>query len=82
MTTGEIAKKAGIHLYAESFSDPLLIGNDCIFLHAASDGRKKLLLPAGYTATAIAGPISGEFGNTPEFEAAAGRTYGFLLKKK
>ncbi len=78
----EIAKKAGIHLYAESFSDPLLIGNDCIFLHAASDGRKKLLLPAGYTATAIAGPISGEFGNTPEFEAAAGRTYGFLLKKK
>jgi hypothetical protein len=68
-------------LYSKDSSDPVLVGNDVVVLHAAKAGKKELILPPGCKAKAIAGPVSGEFTGTIVFEAAVGRTYGFLVEK-
>ncbi|MBR7130745.1 MAG: beta-galactosidase, partial [Lentisphaeria bacterium] len=77
----KIAGFSGAHIYNENTGDPLLAGNDVIFLHAGSGGKKVIKLPAGCKARAISGPIKGEFTGNITFEAVIGRTYGFHISK-
>lgn len=73
--------RAGIHLYTPDATDSLHVGNDVVFLNAKIGGRKQLLLPAGCRAKAIAGPITGDFGTSPAWNAVPGRSYGFLIER-
>jgi len=76
-----LAEKAGVHIYAKT-GDPVLIGNDVVALHAKTSGKKKILLPEGYTMRAILGPLKGEeFCSGEAFEAIAGQTYVFQVLK-
>jgi hypothetical protein len=45
----EIARAAGAHVWLES-DDVLIAGADVVAIHATSDGRKELLIPAGLAA--------------------------------
>ncbi len=78
----KLARKAGVHLYTGTSADPVLAGNDVVFLHAAGNGPKEIILPPDCKARAIAGPVTGEFTGVIRFDAAIGRTYGFLVEKK
>ena len=75
-----LASQAGVHLYSKSAADALQVGNDVLFLHAKSTGRKSLHLPPGRRARAIAGPIQGTFTGDFTIDATAARTYGFLVE--
>jgi hypothetical protein len=60
----------------------LWIGNDLVFLYAATGGAKKIRLPDGLRMRAIIGPLSGVFESGRVWQAVPGMTYGFLLEKK
>jgi len=76
----KIAANAGVHLYSPDGYDPVLAGNDVVFLYAKSAGKKEIILPPGCRARAIAGPLKGAFTGKITFDAAIGRAYGFHVE--
>ncbi len=76
-----LVARAGVFRYTESVADPLWIGNDLVFLHAATGGEKRIRLPEGLKMRAIIGPLSGEFASDQPWHAEAGLTYGFQVFK-
>lgn len=75
-----IAAKAGVHLYNDAVGDPLWIGNDVLFLHAATGGAKRFNLPPGLRLRGIAGPAPATLDSGVPFPAEAGLTYGFAVE--
>ena len=71
----------GVHCYHRGLKDPVWVGNDVLFLHAASGGPKTLNLPEGCQARAIIGPFRGTLQSGESFTAEPALTYGFLLEK-
>lgn len=78
---GDLLSSAGVFRYTNSLSDPLWIGNDLIFLHAATGGEKQIHLPEGLRMQAVIGPLKGDFRSGQKWNAVAGLTYGFLVFK-
>jgi hypothetical protein len=76
-----IFPKMGVHRYMTEINDPCWIGNDVIFLHAATGGEKRFNLPKGCKAEGIIGPYRGTLEDGDSFNAISGLTYGFLIKK-
>ena len=79
---GDLMTQAGVSRYTDSMSDPLWIGNDLVFLHAAAGGAKKIRIPQNLRMRAIIGPLSGVFESEQSWNAVAGLSYGFLVEKK
>ena len=77
-----IGERAGVHIYNQTSSDPMWIGNDVVFLHAKSSGEKSIILSPGTRMRAIIGPVEGSFESAHTWKAVAGQTYGFLIEKK
>lgn len=71
----------GVHCYHRGLKDPVWVGNDVLFLHAASGGPKTLNLPEGCQARAIIGPFRGTLQSGETFTAEPALTYGFLIEK-
>ncbi|MBE6378867.1 MAG: hypothetical protein E7051_08650 [Lentisphaerae bacterium] len=80
----ELAKKSGVHHYAELSSDVWWIGNDIAMIYAAADGEKSVTLPAGCVMEQIAGPqlAKKDWQSNEKFPARAGQAYIFVVKKK
>ena len=78
----ELITSAGVFRYTDSIADPLWIGNDLVFLYAATGGAKKIDLPKYLRMKAIIGPLSGVFESGQSWQAIPGMTYGFLVEKK
>ena len=78
---GELMTQAGVFLYTDSTSDPLWVGNDLVFLHAATGGPKKIRIPQNLRMRAIIGSLEGEYSSGQTWNAEAGLTYGFLIFK-
>jgi hypothetical protein len=78
----ELVAKAGVFRYTDSIADPLWIGNDLVFLYAATGGAKQINLPKGLRMKAIIGPLSGVFESGCVWQAIPGMAYGFLVEKK
>jgi hypothetical protein len=58
------------------------VGNDVVFLHAATGGPKSLNLPDGCQARAIIGPLKDTYIQSDKpFETEVGLTYGFLVER-
>ncbi len=77
-----IMGKIGVWRYSsEVGTDQYWIGNDVLFLHAATNGEKTLRLPENMVAQAIVGPFQGTLRNGESFTARSGMTYGFLIVK-
>ena len=75
-----LAERAGARLYTPDAGDPVWVGNDVIFLHAATGGKKSILLPPGTRMRGLLGPHKGEvFESGASWEAEAGSTHGFLV---
>ena len=75
-----LAARAGVRLYTPDAGDPCWVGNDVVFLHAATGGRKSILLPPGTRMRGLLGPHRGEvFESGAAWEAEAGSTHGFLV---
>ena len=70
-----------VFCFTDFLSDPLWIGNDLIFLHAATGGEKQIHLPEGLRMQAVIGPLKGDFRSGQKWNAVAGLTYGFLVFK-
>ena len=77
----EMFRRAGVRLY-QNGTDVIHAGNDFIILHAVTSGRKELLIPDGYVAEQILGPCVAFNPARPAWDARAGITYGFLIKKE
>ena len=76
-----IAAEAGVFLYNAPGGDIIYAGNDVVFLHAKTEGKKQLLLPRGGRLRGILGPLTGvELKSGEFFNAKAGETYGFLAE--
>lgn len=75
-----LMERAGVRCYADTFDDPLWIGNDVLFLHAKTGGVKHFRLPPGTRLRAIVGPFEGVLEAGKGFTAVAGQTYGFLVE--
>ena len=72
------AEEANVFCYGPLGSDQWWIGNDVLFLHAATGGLKKVRLPPNVKMEAVIGPMRG----VPEdntWQAMPGQTYGFRL---
>ncbi len=78
---GALLSDAGVFRYTDSQSDPLWVGNDLIFLYAATGGEKQIRLPEGLRMRAVIGPLKGDFRSGQKWNAVAGLTYGFLVFK-
>lgn len=78
---GGLLSGTGVFRYTDSLSDPLWIGNDLVFLHAATGGAKQIRLPEGLRMRAITGPLTGEYRSGQTWNTVAGLTYGFLVFK-
>jgi hypothetical protein len=79
---GDLISEAGVFRYTDSLADPLWIGNDLIFLHAATAGEKQIRLPQNLRLRAIIGPLEGEYFSDQAWNAKAGLTYGFHCVSK
>ena len=77
----EMARRAGARIWTKTY-DPVLVGNDFIFLHARTGGKKQLFLPEGIQLKQISGPKTGFNEKTHQWKAVAGRTYGFKIQTK
>ncbi|MBP5300828.1 MAG: hypothetical protein J6Y80_05430, partial [Victivallales bacterium] len=74
--------QARVHRYHLGLKDPVWVGNDVVFLHAATGGPKTLILPDGCQACAIIGPLKGYYIQSEKpFETEVGLTYGFLVER-
>ena len=77
-----LAGRAGVRFYTPDTCDPVWVGNDVVFLHAATGGRKSIILPPGTRLRGIVGPHRGEeFTSGAAWDAEAGSTHGFLVIK-
>ena len=77
-----LAGRAGVHFYTPDTVDPVWVGNDVVFLHAAAGGKKSINLPPGTHLRGIVGPHKGEeFASGAAWDAEAGSTHGFLVTK-
>ena len=80
---GTILDKAQVFRYSKTIStDTYWVGNDVLFIHAATNGPKSFVLPANCKARAIAGPFKGTLKSGEKFTARAGMTYGFVVEKE
>jgi len=77
----ELFRRAGVRLY-QNGTDVIHAGNDVIVLHAVTSGPKELLLPKGCTVEQILGPKVSFNSSNPAWNARAGITYGFMVKKE
>ena len=74
--------RADVHRYHLGLKDPVWVGNDVVFLHAATGGPKTLEFPMACQAMAIIGPLKGYYIQSGKpFETEAGLTYGFLVRR-
>ncbi|MBQ4479791.1 MAG: hypothetical protein II943_04045 [Victivallales bacterium] len=74
--------QARVHRYHLGLKDPVWVGNDVVFLHAATGGPKSLNLPLGCQARAIIGPLKDTYIQSDKpFETEVGLTYGFLVER-
>ena len=79
----EMAKRSGVHLYTADTRDPAWVGNDLVFIHAATTGKKRITAPRGRRLKRLLGALDKEFLNSgEEWQGKAGRTYGFLVVEK
>jgi hypothetical protein len=78
-TLAEIINSADVFRFTENQNDPLWIGNDLVFLYAATGGVKQVNLPDGLRMKSIIGPLKGEFRSGQKWQATAGLVYGFLV---
>ena len=77
-----LAGRAGVFFYTPDTGDPVWVGNDVVFLHAAAGGEKSILLPPGTRMKCLIGPHKGKvFGSGEKWDAEAGSTHGFLVTK-
>ena len=77
-----LAGRAGVFFYTPDICDPVWVGNDVVFLHAAAGGRKSILLPPGSRMKCLIGPHKGKvFKSGEKWGAEAGSTHGFLVTK-
>ena len=75
-----LAGRAGTHFYTPDTADPVWAGNDVVFLHAATGGKKSILLPPGTKLRGLIGPHKDKvFDPGEEWNAEAGSTHGFLV---
>ena len=75
-----LAKRAGVFFYTPDATDPVWVGNDVVFLHAAAGGEKSVLLPPGTRMRGLLGPHKGKvFKSGQKWYAEAGSTHGFLV---
>jgi hypothetical protein len=75
-----LAGRAGIHFYTTETTDPVWVGNDVVFLHAAAGGEKSILLPPDVRMRGLIGPHKGKvFSSGQKWYAEAGSTHGFLV---
>ncbi len=78
----QLAARAGVRFYTPDTGDPVWVGNDVIFLHAATGGEKSVILPPGTRMRGLIGPHKGEvFRSGAKWDAEAGSTHGFLVYK-
>ena len=77
-----LAGRSGAHLYTPDAGDPVWVGNDVLFLHAATGGKKSVVLPPGTRMRGLIGPHKDEvFESGEKWDAEAGSTHGFLIEK-
>ena len=77
-----LAKRAGARCYTPDAGDPVWVGNDVVFLHAAAGGMKSILLEPGTRMRGLIGPHRGKvFRSGEKWYAEAGSTHGFLVYK-
>jgi hypothetical protein len=75
-----LAERAGVRLYTPNAGDPVWVGNDVVFLHAATTGKKSIVLPPGTRMRGLLGPHRGKvFDSGESWDAEAGSTHGFLV---
>ena len=78
----QLAERAGVRFYSPDTCDPVWVGNDVVFLHAAAGGKKSILLPPGTRMRGLIGPCKGKvFASGQKWYAEAGSTHGFLVYK-
>lgn len=77
----EMLRRAGVRVYQQG-TDCVSAGNDFLVLHASTGGMKRLLIPEGYYVEQVLGPKVKINIRKPEWQAKAGLTYGFILKKE
>ena len=78
----QLAKRAGVFFYTPDSCDPVWVGNDVVFLHAAAGGKKSIELPPGTRMRGVLGPHKGKiFKSGQKWYAEAGSTHGFLVYK-
>ncbi len=75
-----LAARAGVHFYTPDTTDPVWVGSDVVFLHAAAGGKKSILLPPGTRMRGLIGPHKNKvFASGQKWYAEAGSTHGFLV---
>lgn len=75
-----LAGRAGVRFYTPDTGDPVWVGNDVVFLHAAVGGTKSIFLPPGTRMRGLIGPHKGKvFASGQRWHAEAGSTHGFLV---
>ncbi|MBQ7179263.1 MAG: beta-galactosidase [Victivallales bacterium] len=74
----QFAEESKVFCYGSYGSDQWWIGNDVIFLHAATGGTKKARLPFNARMEAVIGPLRGTIPNNT-WQATPGLTYGFRI---
>ncbi len=78
---GEFYQSNGIHLYTEG-GDVVYVGNGYIGLHSSVGGKKRLRLPAPYTASSVFGAdVSEKCGDIIEFYLEENSTALFSLSQ-
>ena len=76
-----LLEKASVWRYRTELHDPCWIGNDVVFIHAVTEGKKSFNLPKGTRLRAIIGPFKGTLAEKQSFDTTPGMTYGFVLEQ-
>ena len=76
----KLLKDSGVRNYVETQNDPVWVGNNVLFIHAKSSGRKTLNLPENCQAKGVIGPCRNTLKNNESFDAVVGQTYGFSIE--
>ena len=77
----EMFRRANVRIYQRG-TDCFSAGNDFLVLHASTKGKKQLFIPNGHFVEQVLGPKVKFNPENPSWEAKAGLTYGFILKRK
>jgi len=79
----ELARRAGVRLYTPDVRDPAWIGNDLVFIHTATAGKKRVTAAPGAKLKRLLGGLpKEEYLSGETWAAEAGRTYGFLVVRE